>query len=1109
MQGGSRSNRARMILRDRGARRPQAERARFVALLSTATAALALLSGLASLAAAQGPWQEPSERSSIRTGTSPAADNTSSVSAGSARIGSSPSIELPEQAVERPVLVSARTAERWREGVYDVWHLIGGVSIRQGEVDATGSEAIVWVDQGDPYLQQPTKVLVYLEGAVEVRFGPDDPDARTTRNRYRSTDWFGRFQSLHSVEMSVVPTAPVDVAAIPMLDRARRAMTARFDDQVAPVQFPQTLPGTLPTEPPVLPPGGAMPSSPGAGLGAPAAPMVAPNDPANVQASVRFGGRNGGRPNISSRSSADGTENVWVFDEGIRITVESPSFSQLQGGLADVEQVVLMADRGVAWTRPLAELIESPSGSLGGQRWEFYLEGNIVFAAGERVIYADYLYYDANFRRGTILNAEVLSPVDGFDGLLRMKAEILQQLDQRTFRAYDAAVTSSRLGYPTYWVQTGDVQVTHDQIPRLDPFTGTRAYDPATGMPLTRHQYLTESRNNFVYVGGVPIFYWPVLTNDLADPTYYLEQISVKNDSVFGTQVLTDWDLYQLLGIRDRPEGTDWNFTADWMSQRGFGLGTEFTWDRRDLFGIPGPYAGRIDAWGIDDNGTDNLGQDRRTVPLEEEFRYRVLGQHRQRFDSGWQLTAEAGLISDRNFLEQYYEREWDRNKDQSTGIELLRNTANRQFSVNADYRLNDFFAQTEWLPRLDYSVIGQPILGDALVWTGRTSAGYARLKPAEAPTNPVDLGKFDPLAWENDVEGARIGTRQQIEFPFQAGPVRLAFYGLGDATYYGNDLTGDDLTRLYGQLGLRTSLPFWKVDPTVRSELFNVDGLAHKISLDSDLHWADASADLADMPLYDNLDDDSQEAFRRRFFFDTFGGLPGGDVPLRFDERNYAFRSNTQGNVTSPTWDLADDLLAWRFSLDQRWQTKRGRPGDQRIIDWITFDVGATWFPEATRDNFGESIGLLDARFRWHVGDRLTLLSDASADLFADGLRTVSVGMLTGRPETGNLYIGFRSIEGPLTANILSGSFSYRMSEKWLASAGGSVDFGPTGNIGQTISFTRVGESFLLRFGLRADASRGNVGAIFAIEPRFLARASRGQIEGIEIPPPGSRGLE
>ena len=93
-----------------------------------------------------------------------------------------------------------------------------------------------------------------------------------------------------------------------------------------------------------------------------------------------------------------------------------------------------------------------------------------------------------------------------------------------------------------------------------------------------------------------------------------------------------------------------------------------------------------------------------------------------------------------------------------------------------------------------------------------------------------------------------------------------------------------------------------WRVEPGAQSQLLNLNGLAHKVTFEAEFLYADADQDLGVYPMYEELDDDSIEAFRRRFHFDTFMGVPGGDVPLRFDERYYALRSGMQSSVTAPS---------------------------------------------------------------------------------------------------------------------------------------------------------------------------------------------------------------
>ncbi|MGE0758783.1 MAG: organic solvent tolerance protein OstA, partial [Pirellulaceae bacterium] len=591
-----------------------------------------------------------------------------------------------------------------------------------------------------------------------------------------------------------------------------------------------------------------------------------------------------------------------------------------------------------------------------------------------------------------------------------------------------------------------------------------------------------------------------------------VDAVRLKNDNVFGTQVLLDFDTYQVLGWK-RIDGTEWTFSTDYLSDRGLALGTDFRYDRPEFLGVPGRATGFLDAWGIKEEGLDNLGFDRRVLLPEEEYRGRVLGRHRQQLAGGFQFTAEAGLISDRNFLEQYFEQEWDQEKDQITGLELKRYVGNSSWSLTADVRVNDFFTQTERLPRLDHFLTGQSVFG-FLTWHGHSQAGYEHLRPAVPPDprNPTEVALFDPLAWETDAEGLRVATRQELDWPVQLGAVKVVPYVLGEAAHWGEDLTGNELTRYLGQTGVRASLPFWRVDPMVQSTLFNLNGLAHKVLLETEFLYADAEENLSSLPLYDPVDDDSTEHFRRRLFFNTFGGpagVGGPNVPLMFDERYFLLRSGIQSWVASPTTEVADDLMLAKVAVRQRWQTKRGAPGQERIVDWIEFDAEGVYFPKEDEDNFGEPWGLLNYDFRWHVGDRLTLLSDGFADVFGQGLRTATLGALINRPERGSLYVGIRSIEGPISSNIVTSAVSYRMSEKWIFTGAASFDFGETGNIGQSIQLTRIGESALVRLGFNYDASRNNLGVNLAIEPRFLASSRLGRIGGVQIPPAGAYGLE
>ncbi|MHC4176772.1 MAG: organic solvent tolerance protein OstA, partial [Planctomycetota bacterium] len=557
---------------------------------------------------------------------------------------------------------------------------------------------------------------------------------------------------------------------------------------------------------------------------------------------------------------------------------------------------------------------------------------------------------------------------------------------------------------------------------------------------------------------------------------------------------------------------TEWDLSFDYLGDRGFGHGTTFVYSRERLLSVPAPISGLFDYWGIKDGGLDNLGRGRNGLVPEEDYRFRLFWQHRQQLPGDFRLFGQIGWISDRNFLEGYYKREWDELKDQTTGVELKRVRDNTSFSVTADARLNDFFTQTEWLPRADHFWLGQSLFHDVFTWYEHSHAAYARFRSADAPANPNDT-PFNWLRWERTalatpifVEGERLATRQEIDWPLQLGLVKVVPYALGELAHWGEDASGDDIQRAYWQAGVRASMPMWRADPTVESTLLNVHGLAHKVVFDAEFAFAEANRDLSLLPLYDPLDDDSIEAFRRRLAMNTFG-MPA--VPRPFDERIYALRTGIGSWVTSPTTEIADDLMALRMGVRQRWQTKRGMPGNRRIIDWIVLDSNVTWFPDETRDNFGTVLGLLDYDFRWHVGDRLTLVSDGIFDFFADGQQVITVGGFLTRPPRGSLYLGLRLLQGPISHQILSISYSYWMSPKWLSWFGTSVDLGGEGNIGQTFGITRIGESFLVSAGFSVDAARDNVGVNFQVEPRFLPKGRLSRVGGARIPVAGAFGLE
>ncbi|MCC7086943.1 MAG: hypothetical protein IT427_18240 [Pirellulales bacterium] len=1004
-------------------------------------------------------------------------------------------VELPQPDPSQPIVITAEHGSHWTEGAYEVWQLRGNCRIQQGVSRTTANEAMLWIDHAGPANGPRHKVIAYLEGSVAIEqmsspiaagsseaYGPPTI-APTPLARLEDRNWFGRLYSVSTPEVRIanIEAEPKDKPAIYYRAMARRAPRP---DALQQAQFETTVPG-----------------SPMATLGT---------------RTWQVNGLGSAPVNFEAVRQPSGEVQV-VVSGGVNIVVEGLNAAGLGGEIVD--KIDVSADRMVIWYQSGQEPgVGQPVAQSSGEPLEFYMEGNIVFRQGDRIVQAKAMYYNALLRNGVILDAELLTPTPRMQGLVRLKTDVLRQFDRNHFLAENASVTTSRMGIPTYELKSRTVTLDDTQRQRTDLFTGAPIFNEF-GQPEIEHQQLVTGNNNVVQVEGVPIFYWPIFAADLQNPPLYLKGATYRNDRVFGNQALIDLNPYQILGIRRPPAGTDWDISLDYLSLRGFGGGTMFEYDRAGMFGWPGRYFGFVDAWYIGDHGVDNLGLDRRTLTFPHPFRGRTLFRHRQELPNDWQFIAQFGQVTDRNFLEQYYEQEWDEQPDQVTRLDLYRTWDNMSLDLSASALVNPYFMQTQNLPRLDHYWLGQPLLEDTLTLYSHSNLGYLQQNLLDLPTDPTDFKQFRYLPYDANLRGEKLATRNEVDWPFQLGPVKIVPYALGEAADWGQDLNGDRLQRLYGQVGLRSSMPFWAVDPSVESTLWNVHGLAHKVVLDMDFSYTDANRDLGQLPIYDAIDDNAIQAFRRRLGFELYDDPVAAptafQVPLRYDERFFAVRRGAQDWVTGPT-EIADDLTVFRLGARQRWQTKRGMPGQQRIIDWMTFDTNMEVFPKP-QQNFDQAAGMFDYDYKWFIGDRLSLISFGGFDFFDQGQQYFTVGGFLNRPPRGSLYLGFNYFEGNIAADVITASYTYRLSPKWLSTFGTSFDIKQfsgnnsqsQGNIGQSFRLTRIGESFLFTVGMNVDASRDNVGFNVAIIPRFLSSSKMWGKNSVNVPPAGLFGLD
>ena len=976
----------------------------------------------------------------------------------------------PRQNLDKPISITAKSGWSRQVDQTQIYFLDGFCTIQQGSDTIQGPQAVVWVDHS----ANPKTVYAYLESAdlkqpLTIELSQGKADALIQDQK-----WYGSFATNTELSLNFERNAVPSEELPPIYARAEQM---RFPGKAKyrPRQY---------TEP------------------SQSESVTLPSGKKADFRSVQFDQRSTTPMEVSWENDPATGRGTALITNGFTIILKGITVDGVGKTLMTGDAVDISADRGVIWTENMSDLL-SRSQRIQDKDLdlEIYLEGNIVFREGDRTIFAKKMYYDVKNNVGYILDAELLAPTSGYEGLVRMKTETLQQTGVNRFLARNAFVTTSRLGEPSYRIQSN--QMTFEEInqPLYDSQSGAPLMDAATGQPQVNKRQLLVAENNVVCLGPVPVLYWPWMAADLnrKDPFMYIRSVNVGHSGMFGTEVRTTWNPYQIFNIKNQPEGTDWDISVDYLSKRGLGHGTNFTYSRNDFFWFPGASAGLVDFWGIYDSGIDNLSHDRRELIPESSYRYRALWKHRQELGNDWMLTAEVGKMSDRNFMQQYFEHEWDTLKNQSTDLELKKTTNNRSFSVFGAYRLDDFVTDTNQAS-LNHFWMGQSLLEDRLTWYEHTRVGFAQLEVASAPSNANGTQKhnenyFSYLPWELDpvtgqplsVGREVISTKHELDLPFSLGPMRFVPYILGELAHWGEDAYGDSAQRFYYQAGLRANLPMWKLMPGFQSRTWYANGLAHKIDFDAEFSHAGSDVNWDRLAQYDALDDYSVQDSRRRFAMTTYGGA----IPVQYDERYYAIRSGLAGNVSSPATALADDLTLLRFGMKNRWQTKRGPSGNRRIIDWITFDTHLNIYPE-NEQNFGETLGLIDYDFRWHVGDRFALLSSGIYDVFSGGQKITRIGCLSERPGRGSVFLGVDRLEGYFEATYLNLNIRYIMNEKYSLRYGMSYNLTDGEGCGNVMEITRTGESFALSLGTSFDPYRDNVGVNLSIQPVFLSNYSR-----------------
>ncbi len=434
----------------------------------------------------------------------------------------------------------------------------------------------------------------------------------------------------------------------------------------------------------------------------------------------------------------------------------------------------------------------------GYVRYEKGREGNEIFEAEQ-------LYLNNASDYGLAETVTYRSRLPERDQPIVIRANQFEIRDRNLYTARDVSFTTCDFEAPHYRVEAGR-------------------------MTVYRKEESIDARGVVPWIGGVPVFYLPAayLDRDFIEP---IRKVEYGRNDRFDEFLYTRFrfPLYRYRrdeqgNVRkknDRPVSGKWgslDVLADWRERRGPALGPklDYSWEG---------YEGFLDAYGMNDRKGPNpeVEFDRQFLPKEKDFRGRAWWFHRQFLysdDEAYEFLRfdlEVNKVSDRNFMQEFFETEFKTGKDRES-YGYLRYADENVFATGTGrVRINSFQTQTEYLPGITLSVDGEP-LGKGFLYSSRTDLSDLRERPDE------------DLSGARMFETTRVDTYQEVSRPFSVGPLRARPFLGGRGSYYDRDASQTrSIDRHILSGGLSLNQKFHRVYDTP-SDLLGLNGLRHVV---------------------------------------------------------------------------------------------------------------------------------------------------------------------------------------------------------------------------------------------------------------------------------------
>lgn len=298
-------------------------------------------------------------------------------------------------------------------------------------------------------------------------------------------------------------------------------------------------------------------------------------------------------------------------------------------------------------------------------------------------------------------------------------------------------------------------------------------------------------------------------------------------------------------------------------------------------------------VYGMVDNNTPNTapGYNRRFDTVDGRYRAKVYHQQSFLDEQNLNLRLRLDKLSDIDMLEDWFKKEYQADPQPKTFADLTLDSDRFSLSLSARTRVNDFYTETEELPKLKLDMPRQQIGDSGFYYQSQSSAADMKMKWRDFDLDRWDTTTlpFTQLADPADYSATRLDSVHMFYHPLQLGDlVQLVPRAGARLTWYSNsskqklsvadisrlievddpdnpdsltqivnyDDKGGEVLRLAGEVGFEVSSKFYRTWSNYESKRWDIDGLRHVLQPYLNYTFApDPTEDREHLYFFDEID--------------------------------------------------------------------------------------------------------------------------------------------------------------------------------------------------------------------------------------------------------------